>query len=97
MATENTHTDDHDDRTTTYRVTIDKERCDGIFACLVRDVRFVEGEDGLATIDPKSARAIDEGNETITAEFEDDEISEAKQAAAACPPSAISIEELEGR
>jgi ferredoxin len=49
MATENIHADDH---TAAYRVTIDKDACEGIFACLTRDPRFIEADDGLATIDP---------------------------------------------
>jgi hypothetical protein len=41
-----------------YEVTIEKDACDGIFACLTRDPRFVEGEDGLATIDPRRGSGL---------------------------------------
>ncbi|OYR83697.1 ferredoxin, partial [Halorubrum ezzemoulense] len=37
---------------TTYRVSVDLTACDGVFACLVRDDRFVEADDGLAGFDP---------------------------------------------
>jgi len=37
--------------TTEYRIRIDRDACDGVFACLVRDERFIEAADGLATID----------------------------------------------
>jgi len=86
-----------------YRVTIDKESCDGIFACLTRDPRFVEAEDGLAAIDPSADPVPPEGSDEgrireedgrIVAEFDDDRIDEARAAAAACPPSAITVEEL---
>ena len=109
MAFENTQTDDrdgrdhrndhddHDDRTTVYRITIDRERCDGIFACLIRDSRFVEDSEGLATVDSESAGKIEETDGRIVAEFDDDRIEKARQAAAACPPSAITVEELEGQ
>ena len=75
--------------TTEYRVRLDRERCDGIFACLVRDDRFREADDGLATI---------EGGETsdgvTVATFDDDSIADAEQAAAACPVDAIDVEEV---
>jgi len=29
-----------------YRITIDRDACDGVFACLVRDDRFVEDSEG---------------------------------------------------
>jgi ferredoxin len=83
-----------------YEVTIEKGACDGIFACLTRDPRFVEGEDGLATIDPDADPVYDcEGDVTDTSErvvatFDDDRIDEAKQAAAACPTDAIAVEEV---
>lgn len=75
----------------TYRVTIDTEACDGIFACLTRDPRFVEGEDGLATFDPESAASHKEDGRVV-AEFEDGRIEAARKAAAACPPNAITVE-----
>ena len=86
-----------------YRVTIDKDACDGIFACLTRDPRFVEDEDGLATIDPAADPAPPAGSDDgeireedgkIVAEFEDDRIDEAQAAAAACPPNAITVETI---
>ena len=86
-----------------YRITIDKDACDGIFACLTRDPRFVEGEEGLATVDPDADPAppddagtwvVDEDENVVVAEFEDDgRVEEARRAAAACPPGAITVEE----
>jgi ferredoxin len=83
-----------------YRVTIDTDACEGIFACLVRDERFVESAEGLATFDAEAttrdgAAAIDEGDGTIVAAFDDDRLADARQAAAACPPGAITVEEVE--
>lgn len=90
---------------TAYRVTIDTAACDGIFACLVRDDRFVESEDGLATFDPETVEVddggsaltagFDDSDDTLTAEFADDRREDAEQAAAACPPGAITVEEVE--
>jgi len=86
-----------------YRVEIDRNACEGIFACLTRDPRFVEAADGLATVDPaadpvndadEDASVRDEGD-TIVAEFDDDNIAEARGAAAACPPDAITVTEVE--
>ncbi|WP_455448528.1 ferredoxin [Natrinema thermotolerans] len=83
-----------------YEVTIEKAACDGIFACLTRDPRFIEGEDGLATIDPTADPVYDcEGEvtdnaERVVATFDDDRIDEAQQAAAACPTNAIIVEEV---
>ncbi|ELZ14383.1 hypothetical protein C478_07157 [Natrinema thermotolerans DSM 11552] len=83
-----------------YEVTIEKAACDGIFACLTRDPRFVEGEDGLATVDPDADPVYDcEGEvtdnaERVVATFDDDRIDEAQQAAAACPTDAIIVEEV---
>jgi len=71
-----------------YRITIDREACDGIFACLVRDDRFVEDDDGLAALEVDDEQAI-------TARFDDDRQGEAESAAAACPLDAISVEEVE--
>jgi len=68
-----------------YRITIDREACDGIFACLVRDDRFVEDSDGLAAIEVDDDHAI-------AATFDDDRREDAEQAAAACPLDAISVE-----
>jgi len=77
-----------------YRVTIDREACDGIFACLTRDERFVEDADGLATFDADGALVEDDADRVV-AEFEDDRLGDAENAAAACPPSAIDVEVLE--
>jgi len=82
-----------------YRVEIDRNACEGIFACLTRDPRFVEAADGLATVAPvndadEDASVRDEGD-TIVAEFDDDNIAEARGAAAACPPDAITVTEVE--
>jgi ferredoxin len=89
---------DHTDHTA-YRVTVDTEACEGIFACLVRDERFVESDEGLATFDPDAVEgspgdAPDAGE--IVAEFDDDRRADAEQAAAACPPGAISVEAIDG-
>lgn len=116
MATHDTDT--HENGTPAYRVTIDTDACEGIFACLTRDPRFVESDDGLATIDPEadpvppSGRRSDEDpsppegsddgrireeNGRIVAKFADDRIEEARTAAAACPPNAITVEECPPR
>ncbi len=86
----------------TYEVTLEKAACDGIFACLTRDPRFVEGEDGLATIDPDADPIYDAtGEETVTVEdgrvvatFDDDRLEDAKKAARACPLDAIEVREV---
>ncbi|MFQ3285430.1 MAG: ferredoxin [Natronomonas sp.] len=72
-----------------YEITVDLELCDGIFACLVRDDRFEESEDGLVTL-PNSDREADE----LTATFEDDQLADAEAAAAACPTNAITVQEV---
>jgi ferredoxin len=69
-----------------YRVSVDLTACDGIFACLVRDGRFAEAEDGLVTL-PES----DRGDGEVVATFDDDERNDAEQAAAACPVDAIEV------
>lgn len=71
-----------------YRITLDRERCDGIFACLVRDDRFVEEDDGRAAIE------IDDEN-AVAATFDDDRRDDADAAAAACPLDAITVEDIE--
>ena len=86
---------------TTYEVTLKKQLCDGIFACLTRDPRFVEDDDGLATIDPDGDPVYDGDGEVenvdgdVVATFDDDRIEEARQAAAACPTDAIVVEEVD--
>ena len=80
-----------------YRITIDREACDGIFACLVRDGRVEEDSDGLATLgesDGLAAIEVDD-EQAIAARFDDDRRDEAESAAAACPVDAISVEEVE--
>ncbi|MFC7143041.1 ferredoxin [Halosimplex aquaticum] len=79
--------------TTEYRVRLDREACDGVFACLVRDDRFVEAADGLAGIEGGSsdlAATSDGGTETVAA-FDDDRLDDARQAASACPVDAIDV------
>jgi len=71
-----------------YRITIDREACDGIFACLVRDDRFVEDGEGLAAIETDDRTAIE-------ATFDDDRRDDAEQAAAACPLDAIHVETVD--
>jgi ferredoxin len=78
-----------------FRVTIDETACEGIFACLVRDDRFVESEAGLAGVDPDAAVDLERGDDRIVATFEEGR-ERAEQAAAACPPNAISVETVEG-
>ncbi|MEF8856934.1 MAG: ferredoxin [Haloplanus sp.] len=74
--------------TTEYRVRLDRDACDGVFACLVRDDRFVEAADGLATID--GGRECDaDGTQLVT--FTDDRLEAAEQAARACPVDAIDV------
>jgi len=75
--------------TTEYRVALDRETCDGIFACLVRDDRFAEAEDGLATFD-----GVEPDDDALVATFEDDAIEDARQAASACPVDAIEVTEV---
>ncbi|WP_367176747.1 ferredoxin [Haloarcula rubripromontorii] len=71
-----------------YRITIDRDACDGVFACLVRDDRFVEDSEGLAAIETDDEHAV-------TATFDDDRRDDAEQAAAACPLDAIHVETVE--
>jgi ferredoxin len=79
--------------TTEYRVRLDRSACDGVFACLVRDDRFVEAPDGLATIDAGGDGSHREreanGDQLVT--FTDDQLAAARQAARACPVDAIDV------
>ncbi|PSQ03690.1 ferredoxin [Halobacteriales archaeon QS_6_71_20] len=79
-----------------YTVTVDRDACDGVFACLVRDPRFVEADDGLAGIDAADAESVERADASVTATFADDRIDEARQAAAACPLDAIAVTPAEG-
>ncbi|WP_435128733.1 ferredoxin [Halobaculum sp. D14] len=88
-----------------YRVTIDREACDGVFACLTRDPRFVEDDDGVATLDPTAdpvppadadGGTVRTDSETVVGTFEDSLVDDARQAAEACPFDAITVEELGG-
>jgi ferredoxin len=84
-----------------YTVTLDRETCDGIFACLVRDDRFVEAEDGLAGIEPTDGETDRQpgdadGDDRLSVTFEDELIEEARQAAAACPVDAIEVSDTDG-
>jgi len=76
--------------TTEYRVSLDRAACEGVFACLVRDERFVEASDGLATVE-----GANDGNASgeIVATFDDNQIEDARQAAEACPVDAITVTE----
>jgi len=89
MTTEATDTE----TTSTYRVRVDRETCDGIFACLVRDGRFREAEDGLVVIDGGDGPA-GEGDDELIVTFTDDRIEDARQAAQACPVDAIDVTEV---
>jgi len=78
----------------TYRIEIDRAACDGIFACLVHDERFVEDDSGLATVDPDAAGVVDveRTDEAVIATFEGDSDA-AALAERACPPGAITVED----
>jgi ferredoxin len=77
-----------------FRVEIDRTACDGVFACLVRDDRFVEDESGLATVDPAAEGVVDvdRAADRVIATFEGD-ADDAALAARACPPEAITVRE----
>ncbi|HMB49435.1 MAG TPA: ferredoxin [Natronoarchaeum rubrum] len=78
--------------TTEYRIELDRDVCEGIFACLVRDERFVEADDGLASIEGADAEAEgDAADRPLVAAFDDDRIDAARQAADACPVDAIEV------
>lgn len=88
-----------------YRVTIDRDACDGVFACLTRDPRFIEDDDGIATLDPDADPAppddsddgtIERDDETVVGTFDDERVADAEDAAAACPFDAITVEAVEG-
>jgi len=74
-----------------FRVTIDRTACEGVFACLVRDDRIHEADDGLAGFDPDEAVSLDREEGRVTATFSEGR-ERAEQAAAACPPDAITVE-----
>ncbi|MFB6301535.1 MAG: ferredoxin [Haloferacaceae archaeon] len=76
--------------TTEYRVRLDRTACDGVFACLVRDGRFAEAEDGLATV----AGGDPDGDGVLVATFDDDRLDDARGAAGACPVDAIDVREV---
>lgn len=76
-----------------YRITVDREACAGVFACLVHDDRFVEAEDGFVTLQFGDGDPPTDNGETVTAVVEDDRREAAERAAAACPVDAITVEE----
>ena len=80
------------------RVEIDRAACDGIFACLVHDDRFVEDETGIATVDPDAAGVVDveRTEDRVVATFEGDGDA-AGLAERACPPGAITVDEQSGQ
>ncbi|RDZ51217.1 ferredoxin [Haloferax sp. Atlit-4N] len=82
-----------------FEIAIDRDACDGIFACLARDGRFVEDDDGLATIDPDAAGVVrvERSDERVIALLEGDAEADddATLAARACPPGAISVREVD--
>ncbi|ELZ38195.1 ferredoxin [Halorubrum distributum] len=81
---------------TTYRVSVDLNACDGVFACLVRDDRFVEADDGLAGFDPvAAAEPVERTADEVAATFSDARVDEARAAATACPLDAISVDGCE--
>ncbi|SEP17989.1 ferredoxin [Halogranum amylolyticum] len=75
--------------TTDYQIRLDRDACEGVFACLVRDDRFAEASDGLATIGGRQGGS-DEDDELVVT-FTDDRVAEARQAARACPVDAIDV------
>ena len=79
-----------------YTVTVDRDACDGVFACLVRDPRFVEDDEGLAGIDADDTESVERTAASVRATFADDRIADAEQAAAACPLDAITVAEGDG-
>jgi len=79
-----------------YAVRLDRDACDGIFACLVRDDRFAEADDGLATFAGESNDTDRVGDGTTVATFTDDRLADAQAAAAACPVGAIEVEVTDG-
>jgi ferredoxin len=82
--------------TTEYQVRLDRQTCEGVFACLVRDDRFVEASDGLATIgDGADSTGSADGDDELVARFADDRIEDARQAARACPVGAIDVAAVE--
>ena len=81
-----------DEAADTYTVTVDRDACDGVFACLVRDDRFREDDDGLAGFDPETADSLDRSEASVQATFTDDRIEDARAAAAACPFDAITVD-----
>ena len=82
--------------TTEYAIRLDRDACDGVFACLVRDDRFVESEDGLAAIADGDGAVSDADDATTVARFDDDRLAAAEGAAAACPLDAIEVEVVDG-
>ena len=86
--------------TTEYAIRLDRDACDGVFACLVRDDRFVESGDGLAAIADGDETTGDEARSddhaTTVARFDDDRLAAAEGAAAACPLDAIEVEVVDG-
>jgi len=87
--------------TTEYAISLDREACDGVFACLVRDDRFVEADDGLATLAETEASGVaadaapdDDGDDDeLVVSFADGRVEDARQAARACPVDAIAVTE----
>ena len=75
--------------TTEYSVSVDRAACEGVFACLVRDDRFVEAADGLATVEGADGAGDTDGTQVVT--FTDDQLAAAEQAARACPVDAIEV------
>lgn len=79
--------------TTEYQVRLDRGACDGVFACLVRDDRFIEASDGVAIIDESDDSGQQERNvnEKQLVTFTDERLKSAEQAARACPVDAIEV------
>ncbi|ELZ33918.1 hypothetical protein C474_03125 [Halogeometricum pallidum JCM 14848] len=75
--------------TTEYQIRLDRDACDGIFACLVRDDRFVEASDGLVTVEGGRAEQDGDGSQLVS--FNDDRLADARQAARSCPVGAIDV------
>lgn len=79
-------------------VELDRDSCTGVFACLVRDQRFVEDDDGLAAFHPDldavtRSPGDGEGDADVVVATVKDDLSSMRKAAEACPFDAIEIME----
>ncbi|WP_129114660.1 ferredoxin [Halegenticoccus tardaugens] len=73
-----------------YEIELDRGACEGIFACLVRDPRFVEAADGLAAIETDGGEATD--GETDGGESKNGETAGGKGSDGAEPETADGVD-----